>query len=78
MKSGLAQDEPSALSVGFLTSDPIPFLATLAIGQFVGFVVVYELFLLGIPIEFPPEPITDIAELAERCGTVTGFDVSEG
>lgn len=59
-------------------SDPIPLLAALAVGQLVGLVVVNELFLLRIEIEFASEFVPDIAKLAKGGGSVSGLDVSEG
>ena len=57
---------------------PIPLLAALAVGQLVGLVVVNELFLLGIEIEFATEFVSDVAKLAKGGGSVSGLDVGEG
>ena len=55
-----------------LILDAVPFLATLAVDQFVGFVVAFEHFLLGIPIQFAPQFIADVGELANGCRAMTG------
>ena len=58
--------------------DAVPLFAAFAVGQFIGFLVPEEDFLLGIPGQFATKFVSDVAQLAEAGGSMPGFNMGHG
>src|SRR5437870_13254439 len=71
----LAQAE--ACDYGFIDLHPVPWRSVLAAAETVGFVVADKFATLGVPAESAPEPVAEVAELADLGGAGADLDVRD-